>query len=101
MRRVRSNIRSSLEDSIGGVWREKRCNTLKQIRLLILGTFFISVWLISSAFLDGIWPEVLSIIGSFAIWEASNIWIMDNPKLTLERKRLTSLKEAEITFVYE
>ncbi len=98
---ARSAVDSTIDFYIKGLGREKRNNTIAQIRLFIIGITFISVWLTAATFLTGVWPEVLSIIGSFAVWEASNIWIKENPQINMRRKMLTSLKDAEIVFKHD
>ena len=67
----------------------------------MIGAVFITLWLVAAVFPGGFWPEILSIIGSFAIWEASNIWIVENPKIKTRRKVSSSLRDAEIIFTYE
>ena len=39
---------------------------------------------------------IISTIGSFAIWEASNIWIIENMESKIKRRILTSLLKANI-----
>ena len=40
--------------------------------------------------------EIISVIGSFAMWEAVNIWIVENPELQLKKKLNEWLLDAEI-----
>ncbi len=99
--RVREVFMENLDVAIADNRMEKRHNTLNQIRLFIIGVTFISIWLAASTYLDGLWPEVLSIIGSFSVWEAANIWIKGNPEVKARRLVLESLRSSEITFVYD
>ena len=64
----------------------------------MIGIAFIAVWLVLSAFTGTVIAEVLSIIGSFAVWEAANIWIIDRPEMRLTRMRLKKLMETEVIF---
>lgn len=77
---------------------ERKFNTLNMIRLMVIGIFFILLWLYVSAGTDGVGPEILSIIGSFAVWEATNILIVDNPEIRINKLLLRILENAEITF---
>lgn len=79
---------------------ERKRNTARQFILFGIGVFFIGLWLFVSAVTEGIWPEVLSIIGSFAVWEAANIWILDNPTISVEKYWTRKLEKAEISFRY-
>lgn len=79
--RIRKAFINNIDDLLSELHRERMMNRMSQIRLFIIGIAFISFWLAAATYLDGIWPEVLSIIGSFAVWEAANIWIKDNPAL--------------------
>lgn len=40
----------------------------------------------------------LTRIGSFAVWEAANIWIVENPQMRMQRRKLTKLTETEVQF---
>ena len=99
--RVRKAFMDNLDDHLAKLHRERMTNRMNQARLFIIGIAFISFWLTASAYLDGIWPEVLSIIGSFSVWEAANIWIKDNPSLKYRRLKVERLKDAEINFIYD
>ena len=99
--KVRASIVKAVDDNITVINNEKHENTLNQFRLILIGIAVISIWLAISAMIKDVWVEILSIIGSFAVWEASNIWIVENPKLKAKRRLSKSLKEADIVFVYE
>ncbi len=68
--------------------------------MFLIGIIFIMLWIFIGASIEAVGAEVLSIIGSFAIWEAANIWIVDNPEIDLEIKRLKRVEQAEIIFQY-
>lgn len=50
--------------------------------------------------LDGVFGsvpvELISIVGSFAVWEAANIWIVENPRTRLAKKTLKKLNSTKI-----
>ncbi|MBO7710075.1 MAG: hypothetical protein J6S83_06375 [Lachnospiraceae bacterium] len=77
---------------------DRKFNTLNMIRLLVIGIFFILLWYFVRSRTAGVGPEILSIIGSFAIWEATNILIVDNPEIRMNKLLLKILENAEITF---
>ena len=96
--RVRENIRTHMrhEQEIGS--RELKLSTGRQIRLFVIGIAFISVWLFAAANTGNIAAEVLSIIGSFAVWEAADIWIAEKPHIRLRKMKLKILEKTEIRF---
>ena len=76
--------------------KRNRFNKLKQIRLLIIGFIFIIISTIIATLFNSVIYTIISTIGSFAIWEASNIWIVENMDSKIEKKILTSLLKATI-----
>ena len=97
-KRVRDAFAQSLAELKKNMDTERKFNTLNMIRLMVIGIFFILLWLYVSAGTDGVGPEILSIIGSFAVWEATNILIVDNPEIRINKLLLRILENAEITF---
>ena len=93
---LRNVFNQHIEREFDKTVKETRINSLKQLRLLLIGVVFIAAGFFFSNYLDSIPVEILSIIGSFSVWEAANIWIVENPKLKLRNKLLTKLQEAEI-----
>ena len=45
---------------------------------------------------DRVFWQKLSIIGSFAVWEAANVWIVDKPAMQLQQRRLKKMMETEV-----
>lgn len=78
--------------------REQQISSMKQVRMFLIGISFIAIWMLAAKITKNILVEVLSIIGSFAMWEASNIWIVEKPYIRLKRHRLRRLMETEIKF---
>lgn len=77
--------------------QERRRNRIQQLRLFLIGITFIACWLFVSSKTEGVWPEVLSIIGSFAVWEAAGIWLIDNPNMRIKKLMIRLLENIEIT----
>ena len=87
---------STKEEMIFGDVRNRI--TLKQLTLFVIGILFISLWLFASSRTENLLVEILSIIGSFALWEAADIWIVEKPVRRIEEKRLKKLMQAEVEF---
>jgi hypothetical protein len=67
----------------------------------MIGIAFIAGWLLAARQTESVSVEVLSIIGSFAVWEAANIWISEKPHIRLRKLRLMILKDTEVRFTVE
>ena len=98
--RVRKTFANQCTDFLIRLKGDKKRNSLRQLCMFIIGITFILLWLFVSAISEGVGAEVLSIIGSFAMWECANVWIVDNPEIRIEELFLKRLKQAEITFQY-
>ena len=64
--------------------REIVRRNLNAVRLLLIGVLFIIIGILSGNHMPAIASAIISTIGSFAVWEASAIWIETMPVL---RKR--------------
>lgn len=78
--------------------REKRSNRIKQIWLIIVGIIFISISIAVGAKFDTIIVEILSIIGSFAIWETTDIWLIENKSINFKILECRKIMNSKITF---
>ena len=96
--RVRKSFASYLDHEQKIESREHHICTLKQIKMVIIGIVFIGLWLMAEGMTDLIFVEILSVIGSFAMWEAANIRISEKPRIRIRRIRLLILSEADIIF---
>ena len=76
--------------------RRRKRNVVKMLRLLVIGLLFVSAGILLGKRLNSILLEVLSIIGSFAVWEAANIWIVENPETALRERFLKRLMETSV-----
>ena len=94
--RVKRNIRRYTEEEGKIIVRKQKTSRLKQVRLFIIGLAFIAFWLFMASITENIIVEVLSIIGSFAVWEAANIWIVELPAQRVYRRRLARLEDTEV-----
>ena len=96
--RVRRNFRKYVEEEVGIIRRDHKRSSMKQALLFIIGIAFIAIWAAMSSKTGVIILEVLSIIGSFAVWEAANVWIVDKPAMQLQQLRLKKMMETEVRF---
>ena len=97
--RVRSAFNKFYEETALQNKRMARKNGLKQLWMFIIGIVFIGLSIILDSKIDMLVFQIISTIGAFAIWEASSIWIVDNPALTITKivnKKL--LKDLTIEF---
>ena len=60
--------------------RERKRNTVHMLRLLIIGLLFIVAGVMLANVLNAVGAEILSIIGSFAVWEAAGGWFEQRPQ---------------------
>ena len=97
---VAKNLESALHEHIAAelqkIDKQKKINILKQLRLFVIGLVFVATGIILTNYISAVPTELLSIIGSFAVWEAANIWIVGNPSLKFRQKFLKKLLEADI-----
>ena len=73
--RVIENFMAYLEHQQTIESREYRQLTIRQIKMVIIGVLFIVLWLMADGLTDLLFVEILSIIGSFAMWEDANNFI--------------------------
>lgn len=75
---------------------QKRINRIKQVWLLCVGVVFVAAAILLDGLLDPVPVELISIVGSFAVWEAANIWIVENPRTRIAKKTLGRLNATKI-----
>ena len=75
---------------------ELRKTRLKQVFLVIVGIAFIALSFYLTRFEIKMIAEISSIIGSFSIWEATNIWLIESKRLYATRRRLEKMKDTQI-----
>ena len=96
--RVRHNFQNYVKEEVGIINRVHQRSTMKQVLMFIIGIVFITTWVLMSSKTGAIVLEVLSIIGSFAVWEAANVWIVEKPTMRLHQIRLKKMMETEVRF---
>lgn len=94
--RVKRAIRGHCEQEKSNNQREIMIETFREICLAVLGLILLSLWAFLSASHEGMWMEVLSIMGWVAIWEATSIAILRRPELYHVRKTYDRASKAKI-----
>lgn len=78
---------------------QKRLNRVKQIWLLCIGVVFLAAGFLLDGVLGSVPVELISIVGTFAVWEAANIWIVGNPRTRLAERTMKKLNATRIEIV--
>ena len=79
--------------------KTSKSETVKEICLYALGIALLAVWFVlASQSKEGVWMEVLSIMGWVAVWEATSIVIMKRPELRLLQKAYDAASKSDIFF---
>ena len=73
-----------------------RIETFKELSLGILGLLILSLWFVLSHSREGVFLEVLTIIGWVAIWEATGGALLKRPELHHKRRMYDFASKAEI-----
>ncbi len=75
---------------------QRKLNRVKQQWLFCIGIVFVAAAIALNNVIGSVFVELISIVGSFAIWEVANIWIVENPKMRLQRHMIKKLKSTKI-----
>ncbi len=94
--RVRGAFQELIKEQETHNENQKRMYRIKQLWLFLVGIVFIAAAIFLDGRLGSVFMELISIIGSFAIWEAANIWIVENPKTRVQKKMLKKLNSTKI-----
>lgn len=75
-------------------------NIKKTVGLVIFGVLLLAAYFYISFATDNVmFAEILSIIGSFSLWEAADAFLLERPRLKRERKNLEQNLNQTIEFV--
>ncbi len=75
---------------------QKRINRIKQLWLFCIGVVFVAAAILLDGVIGSVFVELISIVGSFAVWEAANIWIVENPRTRFAKRTLRKLNATKI-----
>lgn len=95
--RVNRSMQHTLQRSIENNLRERRFATMRQVRLFLIGLATIAIGIALHNILDAVEAELISVVGSFAIWEAAAIWLEEKPSLRLKRRHIRQIEDTTIT----
>ena len=77
--------------------RKERCRDyLQQLRLLGIGLAFVAWGIYLMSRFNSVVHEVISIVGSFAVWEAASIWIVQNPRRKIRHRLLERQQQVRL-----
>lgn len=85
-----------INKEIEEIKKKIKFNNIKKIRLFIIGLIFIILSIALSNIFNTIIIELLSIIGSFAIWEMTDLMLLANRDLKLRKLNLQREQKTEI-----
>ena len=81
--------------------RRQKLNTTKEIWLLLIGIIFIIFSITLTNKINVIILNIISTIGSFSIWEASNSWLLESKNIKFNKIKTMRLKDIKIEYKYE
>ena len=101
---TQQEVRALLQEHYLSVLRDKRLdlriNRIKIVSLALLGVALLALYFALELFIsEALFMELLSIAGSFAIWEAVDCWLLERKSMDLEYLYAGQAALSEITFV--
>ena len=93
---LRMAFKIMLDNEAEKLKQEKMRNNIKQLWMFGIGCLFILVGILLGSHVGELTAVILSTIGSFSLWEAAAIWIVENPKNRLKQRWVTGLKKTEL-----
>ena len=96
--RVKENICEEFTQRIDDISHELRLLMIKAIVMLIFGAATLSLWLYVSAKTDSVFAEILSIIGWVFVWEATDIFVLQQADSRDDIRCLKRLIQSDIRF---
>ena len=73
-----------------------KIESVKELSLGILGSIILTVWFVLSHYTEGVYLEIMTIMGWVAIWEATSSALLRRPELTHQKKLYEIASKAEI-----
>lgn len=95
-------IKEYFSESYAEVDAKIRRNNIISIFLLLLGILTLSAMFVLEKYsISGIWAEVVDIVAWVFLWEATDIFVLQNMELRLKRKKLLSIIAMSVEFVQD
>ncbi len=100
-----TEIRAVFKEHYAFAFRDKeadlRLNSLKMLGLALFGIIFLALYFALELFnLKPVFMEFLSIMGTFALWEAVDCWLLERKAIKAERLYAGQAVLSEITFAH-
>ena len=78
---------------------DQRTERGRFIRMLVFGIFMMTLYIIRSVNSDDtLFLEIISVLASFSLWEAADIWLVEEREIRKERFSFRQLRDARIEF---
>lgn len=95
-------IKEYFSESCAEVDAKIKRNNIISIFLLLLGILTLSAMFVLEKYsISGIWTEVVDIVAWVFLWEATDIFVLQNMELRLKRKKLLSIIAMSVEFVQD
>lgn len=94
--KLQKAFHATVENETKQLHQEKKRNNVKQLWMSGIGSLFILVGILLENNVSELTTAILSTIGSFSLWEAAAIWIIENPANRMKRRWLKNLKKTEV-----
>ena len=91
-------IREHCLQELESIRFNSKIETFKELSLGLFGTMILTIWFALSHITEGVFLEILTIIGWVAIWEATGSAILKRPELYHQKKIFDLASKAEILF---
>lgn len=101
-----AEVQAMITEHYAFIFRDKeadlRINSLKMIGLTLCGVVFLALYFaLELSNLKPIFMEFLSIMGTFALWEAVDCWLLERKALKAEHLYAGQAVLSEISFTHE
>ncbi len=97
--RIKKAVDTWIKEEKADLHEKNRDNMRHQFWMFGIGVVFLSLAIFLQPKVNLIWFTILSTIGSLSLWEAANIWIIENPKMLKIKKTIEKLEKNVIISV--
>lgn len=93
---IKDAIREHCSQEMENIRFISKIETFKELSLGLLGSVILTLWFVLSNYTEGVYLEILTIIGWVAIWEAAGGALIKRPELYHQKKLYDLASKAEI-----
>lgn len=99
-----SRVQAALREHYALILLDKaldlKINLAKLLSLSLLGVFLLGAWFASQlSSIQPLFTEILSIAGTFSLWEAVDLWLLERGALKRERRNAGQAANSQVVFV--